>query len=116
MYSTNVMKSMFIIMLVLGVGAMFVIPSPVVQVAKASICNTSVMTSFSKTGASTGQTSGSCSGSISGGGPTPASEFASIRVAGGLKSSCAATSMNNINPGGESHHSNGAVSCSAHSP
>ena len=98
----------FVIALIIGVGAMLVIPSPIGHVAKASTCSFSIGGVFS--GSST--TSGSCSagGASSSGGP-----FADAS-GGGSKSSCTSTSANQGSSGLTVQNSNGAVSCSAHSP
>jgi hypothetical protein len=104
-------KISLVIGLIISVGVMLVIPSPIGHVAKASTCSTSLSSSSGGVGSGSFTTSGSCSSS----GSTSQSSLALGQV-GGQKSSCTSgsTSKNSADLGVQS--SNGAVSCSSHSP
>ena len=101
----NVNKFGFIIGLIIAIGAMLVIPSPIGHVAKASTC------SFSASGGSGSSTS---SGSCSISGAITSSSLGLTGFSG--KSACTSTSASkgSVSNGGDA--SSGAVSCSAHSP
>jgi hypothetical protein len=106
------MKSIFIVILILGIGAVLVIPNTPAQVVKASTAQCSASNSH---GTVTQSKSGSCA----------SSSFASLPVlsrgvVGGSQSSCKSGSVA-VTPNGAAFNnqgfsSNGAVSCSAHSP
>ena len=104
------LKFGLVIGLIIGMGAMLVIPSPIGDSAKASTCSVSIGTAGSSS------TSGSCSGAImrSGFGITSVVRFSS--PFGESKSSCTSTSVSQSEQGHDGDDSNGAVSCSAHSP
>lgn len=106
------MKSIFIVMVILEVAAMLVIPSAPTQVVKASTAQCSASNSH---GTVTQSKSGSCA----------SSSFASLPVlsrgvVGGSQSSCKSGSVavtpNGAAFNGQGFSSNGAVSCSSHSP
>jgi hypothetical protein len=112
LYSRNVMKSIFIVMLILGVAAVLMIPTAPTQVVKATTAQCSASNSH---GTVTQTKSGSCASSA----------FASLPVlsrgvVGGSQSSCKSGSVA-VTPNGaafsnQGFSSKGAVSCSSHSP
>gem|GEM_PF-1924763 len=99
-----------VIGLIIAIGAMLVIPSAPGHVAKASTCSTSFGT-HRVTLSSSFTTSGSCSAGVATGQTTGAG-----RINGGSKSSCTAFSDSQEVHGYQLLDSNGAVSCSSHSP
>jgi hypothetical protein len=108
-------KFCFVIGLIIAVGVMLVIPSPMGQMAKASTCSSSASLGGTITVSTSATKSGSCStGSVF----SPSS--GASRSHGGSASSC--TSVSGTSRPGigfirtEAHDSNGAVSCSSHSP
>jgi len=107
-YYRNVNKFCFIIALIIGVGAMLVIPSATANVAKASTCSFSFGV-HGLTFTSSTTNSGACSS-----GAAVSQHSGAISGGGGSKSSCSSVSasQNSDNSGGQD--SNGAVSC--HSP
>ena len=106
------MRSIFIVIVILGVAALLVIPSAPAQVVKASTAQCSASNSH---GTVTQSKSGSCA----------SSSFSSLPVlsrgvVGGSQSSCKSGSVA-VTPNGAAFNnqgfsSNGAVSCSSHSP
>jgi hypothetical protein len=103
-------KISLVIALIIAVGVMLVIPSPIGHVAKASTCSTSLSSGSGNIGSGSFTTSGSCS--ISG-----AVTSSSLGLTGSRgKSACSSTSASkgSVSNGGDV--SSGAVSCSAHSP
>ena len=99
-----------VIGLIIAIGAMLIIPSAPGHVAKASTCSTSFGT-HRVTLSSSFTTSGSCSAGVATGQTTGAG-----RINGGSKSSCTAFSDSQEVHGYQLLDSNGAVSCSSHSP
>lgn len=99
--------------LIIAAGVMLVIPIPMGHVAKASTCNSSTSSASGFRGSFTiHTTSGSCSTA----GSNTQHSF-SQGVNGGQKSSCSSASTDS--QGDASRHgqsSNGAVSCSSHTP
>jgi len=110
LYTRAVIKFSFVIALIIGVGAMLVIASPIGHVAKASTCSVS----SSVTGTVSSTTSGSCSTGVA----SSQSSAITVNPHGGSKSSCSGTSTSTSPSAGSAvgQDSNGAVSCSAHSP
>jgi hypothetical protein len=107
----------YVITLIIGVGAMLVIPSPIGHFAKASTCSVSIAKHGSEVSLSS-TTSGGCS---SGGSQRTVGLLnGAFSAGGGSKSSCTAASATNHQGPGDvslsSSDSNGAVSCGAHSP
>lgn len=109
LYSRNVNKFGLVIALIIGVGAMLVIPTPIGRVAKASTC-TFVGSNHGLTLSGSGSASGSCS--------IAAGISQGAARGGGLfsKSSCSSASASSVSSDFKSSGSNGAVSCSSHSP
>jgi hypothetical protein len=106
-------KLVFSILAVTALVAILLVPSLPTHVAKASTCSTSFNRhGFSQSFSST--TSGSCSSGSAirqGTGVTGA-----FNAGGGSKSSCTAVSAGGNGAGLDNSDSNGAVSCSSHSP
>jgi hypothetical protein len=114
LYSRNVMKSIFIVMLILGVAAMLVIPSAPTQVVKASTAQCSTHNGHNPI--QTRSESGSCASatfSTSTGWLKPGRGFV-----GGSQSSCNSGSiaLKGAAFGQQKISSNGDVSCRSHSP
>ena len=111
LYCRNVNKFCYVIALMIGVGAMLVIPSAPGHMAKASTCSFS----FGFHGPTVGSTS-TTSGGCSGGGSLAVGAGGSSITHGGSRSSCTAGSSGGGGNAVQFSDSNGAVSCSSHSP
>ena len=101
-------KISFVIGLIIAIGLMLVIPSPIGHVAKASTCSAST--------SSSGSISTSSTGSCSSVGAASRNGFALGISVTNQKSSCHSTSISKNSVDINSQDSNGAVSCSSHSP
>ena len=101
----------FVIALIIAIGAMLVIPSPIGHVAKASTCSFS----FGFHGATVGSSS-TTSGGCSAGGSLAVGAGGSSITHGGSRSSCTAGSSGGGGNAVQFSDGKGAVSCSSHSP
>jgi len=115
----HVKKFSFVVGLIIGVAAMLIIPSPIGRVAKASTCSAFIgIHGITISGSST--TSGSCSsgGAFATSGGSRGIGGEAIGSFGGSKSSCSSVSSGPhvVSSLQSSGSSNGAVSCSSHSP
>jgi hypothetical protein len=116
LYRRLVLKAGFVVGLIIVMGVMLVIPSPISHVAKASTCSVSDSIHGNAVTSTSSSTSGACSGatSIRQGTGITGILFSN---ANGQKSSCtSASAASHDSVHGDISEGSGAVSCRSHSP